>query len=292
MWQRIVWMLLFAHCVSLCEPNEAHLGSINEAVSQGQSTVEITAESIKLGFLLWRYAFPTSEQLLQNAYINKQKESLLAEEALKECIVNHAYEERLSGEFPQACHSADELCARIAGITRRNEIRDEFNEALARMPMPVTTQYQHTSSAVKKLALGTTIIVVSGGVLFFVSPIILPGSLIAAKATAASAVIKSTTVAFVSKVTLQSAAFKMSTLVAAHETKKAFDALPDSEKMKELARMIKTTKEIVSGASMIRTLVVGTPEQQLERLIKARHGGKSLQQRIIETHTNRASTQF
>lgn len=255
-----------------------------------ESGVRIVKFALRVGSSLLLYINPDAQQIYDEAYIQQQIRIAKTEEQLKQCLVTNAFAQRENGQFPTECKGLTELFAKIAGFEERNALKWEFNKAVEGLPRPPITKIETVkeeqgTSTTKKVLIGGAVVIIVGGTVFFLSPLILPGTVIATKAAAATAAIKSGIVATGAQVS----AAKVFVTTKVTESNAVFAAMPLATKVTTTATIIKSAELACNVSQLGYSCVVTSNEEELQQLKHYRKFGKSLRDRILEMHFSQSS---
>lgn len=233
---------------------------------------------------------PTEEQQLRQEYTQQKIDMLKAEEKLKQCLVEHAFDTK-ELQLPCSCNSFVNHYLSVAGVENTNKIRSEFITTLQQLAEP--TKEKSTYSTTTKVLIGTGAVVAIAGGGAALIPIVLPGTVAAAKITAAIAYIKATAGVVATKIAATTTTTtSTATVVGTYTAYEGYEALKKKIKqyLKEsndainkltIAEKIELTAQIIEkGQSAtakvapyalpivktVRPLIYETSEEELYRL--------------------------
>lgn len=269
------------------------LDTLYESVKNIKSGIIITKATFKVSHLAFECANPNDLQKFKDAFISQQIRIMRAEEELIRCVVKNAYSPREKDQLPSDCTKMAEAFAGSSGFIRYNSFVSQFNEAMSELPSSLPplpekqTEKKQGMSTTKKVVIGGTAVVVTVGVALVSAPILFPGTIAAIKAKAIIVAIK----AAGAKIAALSATTKATVVATVTETagtlykeaKGSFDRLPLSDKVATVAEVISRVEKAHAEAGS-PSLFGSAEEEELKQLMRMREMGRSLADRIKETH--------
>lgn len=227
------------------------------------------------------YVYPNEEEQYHKENIIKYLKVIKAEEELYECLIRNAHEKKNEDGLPISCKEAAKAYETVAGPEALNKTIEEFKCAVKALPAidqksdvilnHVASQPKGGMSVTKKVLIGSTITVGIAGAVIVAAPIIFPGTIIAAKATAITAAANSAVAATAAKAVVVTKT--VASTIAAMET---------VDKINNAALAIQCVRLANSALYHSRWYFYPTLIQELQQLIEERVQKKSLTERILE----------
>lgn len=267
--KKFLYALLLMHAAFSATKD---LKDINSNINLAKATIRISKTAFQAIGLAQETVSPNDEQKLNKDRQEELEKIKAAEDKLKQCLADNAYAKRQEGELPTECDSFDQLFSILAGFERRNALKKEFNDIIAALPAQNKKEATYYSTR-KVIIIGGVAFVVVGGALFFLAPVIVPGTIIASKATAVIAAIKGTSVAAGTKVASAVLTSKAAIVSAVLESKEIFVKQTWQENIITINNALSAVEEVCAQAD-----AYGYDEEDSEE--------KSLQERIVEKHFN------
>ena len=290
--------LFFLLCTKIVFSHQEPKSTFDK-MSDGLACVNSGIVIAKTAYLVCKYVHPDEVEQLKQLLIDQQIQIIKTEKELLKCVAKNAYGDREDYELPLACKDAAMLFAECAGLERYYSFTSEFNSIIDDLPLISEKQSKNQGvSTATKIVIGGVITIGATGVFLICSPILLPGTIIAVKASAIAASIKTTAVVAGAKIAVASAATKATIATVAtaavttvneaatfyDKSKEKFNKFPVADKVKTIARAIEVAGEIYVPINYVRPYVFENAQEELVRLAQKRAASLSLRERIKEIH--------
>ena len=293
---KFLFLLLSTKIVFSQEVGKSTIDKIGDGLASTHSGIVIARTAFNGIHLVYKYVNPAAEEELKQRLINQQIKILKTEEELILCVAKNAYGKREEDELPFDCNGIAMSFAELAGLVRHDRFRLEFNAIMDDLPPISERQSEKQSenqnmSNTTKVVIGGAIIVGTTGVCLACAPIILPGTIVATKATAITASIKATALVTGAKIAGASLATKTGILAATTTVVETggtlyeiLNKIPTADKVKVTAKVIGVAGKIYEPALYARPYLCENAQEELIRLTNMRAANVSLRDRIKEIH--------
>ncbi len=271
----------------------AYSDELDKNVTIVRSTIVIIQATGNTADYIRSAICPSETEQLEQAQRKEHLAILKAEEQLNECLVANSATSPEEDEFPSQCQKVTELFAIAAGHEALDLVKKEFNAARSEI---VETQQEEPApqgmSTTTKVLIGGAMVVGGGVVLVVAAPVVLPGTVIAAKAIAIKTAVGSavgyvtttngTQIALCAAGALEKTRSyakdtKDATVEVAQEARREFVNLPLSDQIIITAQVIEVIEHTAQRA---RPYVYQTEEEELQHYLKLRVQRASLRERI------------
>lgn len=269
------------------------MDELEKNVTAVHSTIKIVEKTYALGDYVYSTINPSEAAKYAQADRKKKLDILKTEEELNQCLITNNSKPTTENQVPTECQKAAQLFASVAGHGALNSVKKEFNAARNEI---VETQQEEPApegmSTTTKVLIGGAMVVGGGVVLVVAAPVVLPGTVIAAKAIAIKTAVGSavgyvtttngTQIALCAAGALEKTRSyakdtKDAVVEVAQEARREFDKMPLTEKIIITAQVIEVIEHTAQRA---RPYVYQTEEEELQHYLKLRAQRKSLRERI------------
>ncbi|HEX2977689.1 MAG TPA: hypothetical protein VHO47_01020 [Candidatus Babeliales bacterium] len=237
---RTFWLLCSAS-FQLFSSVEISIDQAIETIDNSRYGIEIARAGCNIGYIALGFVHPTESQQLVERFNDRCSEIKKAEEGLIKCVSQNAYNFREKNQLPYNCEKVSDFYASVAGFGPLNNFKAEFNSIMDELPASRSHPPQNQTERMNtetKVAIGVVIVIGAAGVFLVCAPVLFPGTVVAAKATAITTGIKTAGAGVASKA---SALFGGDTAVQLlYESKELVDALPLFDKVAIGAKVINT----------------------------------------------------
>jgi hypothetical protein len=272
---------------------------IKDGVEVSGSILSVAQIGLKLAVVTKSYIAPDAMQQYKARVIAKQLHCLKAEEKLEKCLIKNARGQRGDNQIPIECNAKAELFAVFAGPEHLNTLKSEFVAAADKLhEIEDINKDEEKNDSIS--AVTTGVLIVGGiGLAIVAAPIVLPGTIIAAKATAITASVKGFFVAAGTKVIAGATVSKtlatgivgttleIGQAVSGSAANVANLAIATVSKMPPVAQAnmsIQAANLATSCVQKIRPYVFRTAEEELDYLYELKTCRSSLSERIKIAH--------
>ncbi|MBI2774514.1 hypothetical protein HYX58_00710 [Candidatus Dependentiae bacterium] len=237
-----------------------------DAINPIQSGIEVARAGYNIGYMTLGFVHPTESQQLIKRFNDRGSEIKKAEEELIKCVSQNAYNFREKNQLPYNCEKVSDFYAAVSGFEPLSKFNAEFNAVMDELPASRShpPQNQTGMATGTKIVIGVVVVIGATGAFLICAPVLLPGTVVAAKATAITTGIKTATAGVASKA---SALIGGDTAVQLlYESKEVVDALPLFDKVAIGAKVINTfvdaPDDVQKSVAMLESVKKGSKNRQ------------------------------
>lgn len=232
-----------------------------EVVNAGVTVVKATA---LLGQKIKSQVYPSQEEQYRTAIINRKLCILQAQKELAQCLVAHAQEKREGNQLPCACKNFADSYAAVAGFKQLNAITSEFIHAVDEFDFSQRNEInQHVGMSTQKKILIGVVVVGGVGLAVVAAPVVFPGTVVAAKATAISASVKSFCAAVGTKITASGIVAKDAIMQTAYTLIDSGSSIMQMQLAGNIIMKAEMAQRFIESSQEI---IYQTPEEELIKL--------------------------